>query len=329
MKRKEKGKRTTHTENRIWKMSGKDISGIKNKQKRQQLYAEIKHAKNKERHKMRRARAKEERENPELKAKRLRENVPKTIESMRVYDETIRTDSKENDGENEDGEDNELTGEDDLSKYFNTNHRERPPKIFLTTNVNARKAAYEFANVLIEILPNVQFVKRKFGIKLKEIASMCIKRDFTDMVIINEDKKRVTGLTFIHLPEGPTFYFKVSSFVEKNKIEGHGRPTSHIPELILNNFQTKLGKTVGMLFRSIFPQIPDLEGRQVITLHNQRDYIFFRRHRYIFKDDEKVGLQELGPQFTLKLRRLQKGLREETQWEHKPEMDKEKKKFYL
>ncbi|AJV29833.1 AHL_G0024300.mRNA.1.CDS.1 [Saccharomyces cerevisiae] len=287
---------------------------ITNKLKRQEIFADIKHEKNKERHTMRRKRAKEERENPELREQRLKENVTQTIENTRVYDETI---NKEVEGD-----------EDDLMRYFNSNSNE-PPKIFLTTNVNAKKSAYEFANILIEILPNVTFVKRKFGYKLKEISDICIKRNFTDIVIINEDKKKVTGLTFIHLPEGPTFYFKLSSFVEVKKIVGHGRPTSHIPELILNNFQTRLGQTVGRLFQSILPQNPDIEGRQVITLHNQRDYIFFRRHRYVFKDNERVGLQELGPQFTLKLKRLQRGIKEETEWEHKPEMDKEKKKFYL
>ncbi|CAI4471955.1 AVB_G0024670.mRNA.1.CDS.1 [Saccharomyces cerevisiae] len=292
---------------------GNEIN-ITNKLKRQEIFADIKHEKNKERHTMRRKRAKEERENPELGEQRLKENVTQTIENTRVYDETI---NKEVEGD-----------EDDLMRYFNSNSNE-PPKIFLTTNVNAKKSAYEFANILIEILPNVTFVKRKFGYKLKEISDICIKRNFTDIVIINEDKKKVTGLTFIHLPEGPTFYFKLSSFVEVKKIVGHGRPTSHIPELILNNFQTRLGQTVGRLFQSILPQNPDIEGRQVITLHNQRDYIFFRRHRYVFKDNERVGLQELGPQFTLKLKRLQRGIKEETEWEHKPEMDKEKKKFYL
>ncbi|SCU98480.1 LAFA_0G18206g1_1 [Lachancea sp. 'fantastica'] len=286
---------------------------IRNKLKRQELFADLKDQKNKERHGMRRTRAKEERENPELKAKRLEENVTNTIDSLRVYDETI---NQPTEGE-----------ETDFARFFNSGTE--PPKILLTTNVNAKKKAYEFANVLIEILPNVTFVKRKFGYKLKEIAEFCNNRNYTDLVIINEDKKKVTGLTFIHLPDGPTFYFKVSSYVEVQKIVGHGRPTSHIPELILNNFNTRLGKTVGKLFQSIFPQNPDIEGRQVITLHNQRDYIFFRRHRYVFRNEEKVGLQELGPQFTLKLQRLQHGIKEETEWEHSASMDKEKKKFYL
>ena len=216
---------------------------VKNKMKRQALFASLKDEKNKERHSMRRKRAKEERENPELKAKRLKENVPKTIDSMRVFDETINESIEED--------------EDDLMKSFNNIGDGKLPKIFLTTNVNARKCAYEFANVLIEILPNVTFVKRKFGYKLKEIAEMCIKRDFTDMIIINEDKKKVTGLTFMHFPEGPTFYFKLSSYVEVEKIIGHGKPTNNVPELILNNFQTRLGKTVGKLFQSILPQNPD------------------------------------------------------------------------
>ncbi|CUS23507.1 LAQU0S10e02014g1_1 [Lachancea quebecensis] len=286
---------------------------IRNKMKRQELFADVKDQKNKERHKMRKQRAKEERENPELKEKRLQENVTNTIDSLRVYDETIH---------------HEVEGDEaDFAQFFNNGTE--PPKILLTTNVNAKKKAYEFANVLIEILPNVTFVKRKFGYKLKEIVEFCSNRNYTDLVIINEDKKKVTGLTFIHLPEGPSFYFKISSYVDVQKIVGHGRATSHIPELILNNFQTRLGNTVGRLFQSIFPKNPDFEGRQVITLHNQRDYIFFRRHRYVFRNEEKVGLQELGPQFTMKLLRLQHGIKEETEWEHTADMDKEKKKFYL
>lgn len=45
-----------------------------------------------------------------------------------------------------------------------------------------------------------------------------------------------------------------------------------------------------------------------MTLHNQRDFLFFRRHRYAFASLEKAKLQEIGPRFTLKLRWLRKGL---------------------
>lgn len=288
------------------------LKKIKNKQRRQKVYGAIQHERAKERHKARAARAKEERANPQLKEERLASNVPDTIESKRVFDETVAE---------------EVEGEDEFTEIFSNADKE--PKVLITTNANAKKPAYEFADILMEFFPNVTFVKRKREYSMKDMAGYCLNRDFTDLVVINEDKKKVNGLTFIHLPAGPTFYFSVSSLVLTKEIAGHGRATSHIPELILNNFNTRLGKTVGRLFQAIFPPQPEIEGRQVITLHNQRDFIFFRRHRYVFRNEEKVGLQELGPQFTLKLRRLQKGVKEEIEWEHKPDMEKDKRKFYL
>lgn len=88
------------------------------------------------------------------------------------------------------------------------------------------------------------------------------------------------------------------------------RPTETDPaaELILNNFTTLLGNSVGRVFGSLFPPQPQFRGRQVVTLHNQRDFLFFRRHRYAFTSATEAKLQEIGPRFTLKLRWLRKGL---------------------
>ncbi|ANB12220.1 Rpf1p [Sugiyamaella lignohabitans] len=291
--------------------ASKRLKNVKNKQRRQKLFATIRHEQNKARHTTRKERAKEELKDPTLKEERLAENVTQTIESKRVFDETVNA---------------PVEGDDQFQSYFDG----RPPKVLITTNKNAHKEAYEFSELLLEILPGYSnFVKRKPQFEMKDIAKFCANRNYTDVIVINEDKKAVNGLTFMHLPEGPTFYFSVSSLVKTERISGHGRATAHIPELILNNFSTRLGQTVGRLFQSLFPHRPEFEGRQVVTLHNQRDFIFFRRHRYLFKNEERVGLQELGPQFTLRLRRVQKGIRDEIEWQHRPEMDKEKKKFYL
>ena len=107
--------------------------------------------------------------------------------------------------------------------------------------------------------------------------------------------------------------------------QGHARATPHHPELILNGFVTRLGHAVGRMFQTLYPPLPEFEGRQVVTLHNQRDFLFFRRHRYAsisplhchvtshtlrryaFRSLEKAALQEIGPRFTLKLRWLKKG----------------------
>ena len=36
------------------------------------------------------------------------------------------------------------------------------------------------------------------------------------------------------------------------------------------------------MFASVFPYQPHFQGRQVVTFHNQRDYIFFRFHRLVY-----------------------------------------------
>ena len=64
----------------------------------------------------------------------------------------------------------------------------------------------------------------------------------------------------MHLPDGPTATFKLSSAVLPEKIQGHGRLTSHEPEVILNNFNTRLGMTVGRMLGALFPQKPNFVG---------------------------------------------------------------------
>lgn len=59
-------------------------------------------------------------------------------------------------------------------------------------------------------------------------------------------------------------------------LQGHGRASSHRPELILNNFDTRLGRRLGRMLASLFHQDPQFRGRRVATFHNQRDFIFFR-----------------------------------------------------
>jgi ribosome production factor 1 len=87
------------------------------------------------------------------------------------------------------------------------------------------------------------------------------------------------------------------------------------------------------MFASLFPHDPEFVGRRVVTFHNQRDFIFFRQHRYIFDSAEKVRLQELGPRFTLKPRWLQRGLFDlkqgEFEWHLKKEIETSRRRFFL
>ena len=235
---------------------------------------------------------------------------------------------------------------------FATPHPE--PKTLITTSLNS--TLHREASLLTTLFPHSVYIPRsshryshKFSVR--EIAGFAHARNYTAVVVLEEDQKKPKGLTLVHLPIGPTFHFSISNWLEGKKLPGHGNPTDHVPELILNNFRTPLGLLNAHLFRTLFPPVPELQGRQVVTLHNQRDYIFLRRHRYIFRDKreteksavgsdgkemkgvEKIraGLQELGPRCTLKLRRIDRGIQRASgqEWEWKGSMEKVRTKFQL
>ncbi|KAJ9612392.1 Ribosome production factor 1 [Cladophialophora chaetospira] len=230
------------------------------------------------------------------------------------------------------------------------------PKILITTSINS--TLHNEAAILTELFPNSKYIRRsshRYGYKfsVREISQFASKHDYTSVIVLEESnhRKRPGGMTIVHLPQGPTFHFTISNWYSGKQIPGHGRPTDHMPELMLNNFTTPLGLLTAHLFRSLFPATPELQGRQVLTLHNQRDYIFLRRHRYIFRqkreteksvvgadgkemkgvEDIRAGLQELGPRMTLKLRRVDKGIQRASgqDWEWKSKMEKVRTKFQL
>lgn len=231
-----------------------------------------------------------------------------------------------------------------------------PPmsKVLITTSINS--TLHHEAGILTNLLPNSKYVRRsshRYGHKfsVREISAFAANRGYTALVVLEEDLKRPAGLTIVHLPIGPTFHFTITNWYEGKSLPGHGRPTSHVPELILNNFTTPLGLLTAHLFRSLYPSNPEFQGRQVVTLHNQRDFIFLRRHRYVFREKRegersivgadgkemkgvegiRTGLQELGPRLTLKLRRVDKTIQRASgqEWEWKGKTDRVRTKFQL
>ena len=172
------------------------------------------------------------------------------------------------------------------------------PKILLTTSLNS--TLHNEAELLCTLFPNTTYIRRsshRYGHKfsLREISKFASNREYTSVILLKEDSKKPTGLTIVHLPSGPTCHFSIANWVEGKKLPGHGNPTNHYPELILNNFRTPLGLLTARLFLTLFPPQPELQGRQVVTLHNQRDYIFLRRHRYVFREKRETEKSVVGP----------------------------------
>uniref|UniRef100_A0A0M3IJ46 Brix domain-containing protein n=1 Tax=Ascaris lumbricoides TaxID=6252 RepID=A0A0M3IJ46_ASCLU len=221
---------------------------------------------------------------------------PKTIENTREYDLTMV--------EADDEEVLHDEANDEMSSYFN---REIKPKVLITTSPYAKVNTFKFCYEMQKCIPNAEVFTRK-GIALKKVVKQAKQNEYTDLIVVHEDRKMPNGIVLCHLPDGPTAFFKINSLKFTKDIKRKGETTSHNPEVILNNFNTRLGHTVARMFACLFPFEPMFTGRRVVTFHNQRDYIFFRHHRYEFKrEGEKAALLELGPRFTLRLKWLQKG----------------------
>ncbi|VDP45135.1 unnamed protein product [Soboliphyme baturini] len=221
---------------------------------------------------------------------------PKTIENTREQDVTMVDPADE-----EVIQDEAL---DEMSTYFN---RVTKPKVLITISPGAKQETWKFCHELHNCIPNSDMYSRK-SCPMKKVVKRAIEEGFTDIIVINEDRRIPNAMTICHLPSGPTAYFRLRSIQRSKELKRHGAITDHYPEVILNNFNTRLGHTVGRMLACLFPYDPQFRGRRVVTFHNQRDYIFFRHHRYEFKNGGKrAALLELGPRFTLRLRSLQKG----------------------
>ncbi|XP_014662243.1 PREDICTED: ribosome production factor 1-like [Priapulus caudatus] len=296
-----------------------NISSIKNKFKRAETFVKIKREKRKQRIEERKVRR---REAELLGDEAPPKQVPRTIENTREADETMVTQDDEEVQYDE--------ANDELASYFK---RESLPKILITTSDRPRTKTNKFVQELKMAIPNSQSKYRR-GLDLKKIIPQAIAKSFTDLIVIHEDRGEPNALYVCHLPEGPTAHFKLSSVKLRKDIKRVGKPCSNQPEIVLNNFNTRLGHSIGRQLAALFPHDPEFRGRKLVTFHNQRDFVFFRHHRYEFKSGEKAAMQELGPRFTLKLKSLQKGTFDSKYGEYewilkRHEMETSRRRFFL
>lgn len=250
-------------------------SQIKNKAKRTQVYSKYKAEKKKVKKRARDERAKQEEELGALAPPR---QIPKTLENTRKHDDTMV-----------DAEDDEIIGDeqdDEFAKFFSN---EVKPKIMITTRPKCSRKLYPFIGDLMQMIPNAFYYPRESHL-ITAMAEAAVEKGFTHLITLAEKNKVCNGLLITLLPRGPTAFFRLSSFVAGAMIPGHGKPTSHVPELILNQFKTRLGRRVSRLLGSLYSHEPQYEGRQVVTFHNQRDFIFVRHHRYIYKQEEDTNI---------------------------------------
>ena len=102
------------------------------------------------------------------------------------------------------------------------------------------------------VFHNVAYYPRH-NMKLDEVYKHGKELKYTHVMVLRYSNG--WELLVRHL-EGMLAVFKITNVVFQKKIHHHAVATEHVPELILNNFDSKVGVRVGRLLASLFPQQP-------------------------------------------------------------------------
>lgn len=248
--------------------------------------------------------------------------TPRTIESMRRFDETL---VKPNDAE--------VAAEERIDEFASHFKGETTPKLYLTTSRKPSEKMRTFVKELLLILPNIYYFARD-EYTLDSLVKHATASGFSAILLITQGPdKRPNGLYICSLPRGPTTFFQLTSLVLASDMKGSGAFTESKSEIIFNHFDTRVGRRIGRQIASLFPLDPEFEARRAITFHNQRDMIFFRHHRYVFRNEKKCSLMEVGPRFTMKMHSVQEGTFDiekglyEFMW--RPDLQVDRKTFFI
>ncbi|KAL6129536.1 hypothetical protein ACLB2K_072886 [Fragaria x ananassa] len=211
----------------------------------------------------------------------------------------------------------------------------RDPKILLTTSRDPSAPLLQFTKELKLVFPNAQVLNRG-GQVLSEIVESCRAHDYSDVVLVHEQRGKPNCLTVCHLPYGPTAYFQLCNVVSRHDIKDNkaiGTVPQAYPHLIINNLTTKLGEQTANILKHLFP-VPKPDTKRIITFTNKQDYILFRHHIYDKPGGPKsVELKEIGPRFELKFFMIKLGTVDQyeaqDEWVLKPYMNTAKKQKYI
>jgi ribosome production factor 1 len=171
--------------------------------------------------------------------KRLAENIPRTLDNTREFDPSIFSADSSSSNSNQPTDESALDiASDPFASFFSTSSSTdplAPPKVLITTGPKASRATYDFCDELEGVFPGAEFIRRKKGkgFEMGRIAGWPAGRGYGCLFVVNEDMKKpsqscssiilrrpgscadlalwIDAITLVHLPEGPTAYFKLTS----------------------------------------------------------------------------------------------------------------------
>lgn len=112
-------------------------------------------------------------------------------------------------------------------------------------------------------------------------------------MVVQETRGQPDGLLVCHLPLGPTAYFTLSNVVMRHDIEDRATVSEAYPHLILEDFESPLGRRVADILKHVFP-VPKADSRRVVTFANEDDCIRFRHHTFEKAAGKKEVVLKVG-----------------------------------
>jgi len=97
---------------------------------------------------------------------------------------------------------------DEFSGHFNCASK---PKVLITSSNRPSLKTHLLMRELCYCIPD-SLVLTRTGFDLKKLVSEASGRNYTYIIIVNEDRKIPNGMLIVHLPEGPSAHFKLSGF---------------------------------------------------------------------------------------------------------------------
>ena len=187
------------------------------------------------------------------------------------------------------------------NEYYTNSLNE--PKILVTTSRHPSQRLTQFLQEIRIIIPNSIRVNRG-NIVLKDIIKACKQNDFSDLIILHENRGNPDGMIISHMPNGPSVYFGLFNVVLRHDIDDDiDKVSQSFPHLIFNGFNSKLGERIVEILKNLFP-IPKKDGNRVLTFSNNDDFISFRHHNFEkkkkFNGEFEVNLEEIGPRFEMR-----------------------------
>eukprot|EP01057_Protomagalhaensia_wolfi_P002183 Protomagalhaensia_wolfi_Nauph_80__2182@NODE_2408_length_1100_cov_125_828464_g1884_i0_p1_GENE_NODE_2408_length_1100_cov_125_828464_g1884_i0NODE_2408_length_1100_cov_125_828464_g1884_i0_p1_ORF_typecomplete_len308_score45_52Brix/PF04427_18/5_1e03Brix/PF04427_18/2_1e29_NODE_2408_length_1100_cov_125_828464_g1884_i01151038 len=216
------------------------------------------------------------------------------------------------------------------------------PRILITTSQEATQPCLRFAKELKLLLPGSERINRG-GTPEKELVELCRSTEVTDLIEIggSDGEGRPTMLRVCHFPFGPTAQFTLGDVVLRSDLpEKPPHMSQANPNLIFDNFESKVGKRFEAVLKYLFP-VPSKAASRVVTFANINDKIFVRHHTWEtsstlrkFRQNDpalenmtqeeknklasRITINEAGPRFTLIPYRITRGTIEmkeaETEW---------------